>query len=87
MSVAYHARMARLEAQQRRQHPDTLTHFLSVVRVPWGEPDQARWLRELPCACGQVGCENRGIGLLVPDTAPSGDVWAAAVQRYQEARR
>ena len=84
---AHRRRVSRLEAHQRRAHPKALTHVLSVVRIPWGEPDETRWLRALPCACGQVGCENRRIGLLVPDTAPSADVWAAAVQHYQESRR
>jgi hypothetical protein len=71
---AHRRRVSRLEAHQRRAHPEALTHVLSVVRIPWGEPDEARWLRELPCACGVVSCPNFRIGLLVPDQAPSPDV-------------
>jgi hypothetical protein len=85
MSVSYHARIARLEARQRQAHPDR--HWTSVVRVPWDEPDQARWLRQLPCACGQVGCPERRIGLLVSEKAPSADAWAERAQAYVTRRQ
>jgi hypothetical protein len=87
MSVSYQARLARLESRQRRAHPDTLTHFLSVVRVPWGEPDEAQWLRALPCACGVVGCPHLRIGALLPDKAPSADAWAEKVRAYMARRQ
>jgi hypothetical protein len=79
------SRIACLEARQRRQHPAG-EHFISVVRVPWGE-DSADDLAALSCLCGQVGCPDRRIGRLVPDKAPSSQAWVERVQAYEARKR
>ena len=62
------SRVSRLEARQRRQHPAELAHGTNVVQVPSeiSEPHWHEWLAQQPCRCGQVGCPERRIGLLVP---------------------
>lgn len=82
--MSVRTRLTRLEASQRRQRPHE--HFINVVRVPWDELDEARWLRELPCACGAVGCPQRRIGLREPEKAPSAEAWAERWQVWQQTR-
>jgi hypothetical protein len=73
---------------QRQRHGRP--HHLSVVQYPWPLPEgeQDRWIREdLKCACGQAGCPEMTIGVLVPAKAPSAEAWSARVQQYYAQRR
>jgi hypothetical protein len=69
----------------RRQPP----HHVSVVSYPWDLPDgdRDRWIRkELPCACGAIGCPEMTIGLVAPAKAPSAEAWSQAAQVYYAPR-
>jgi hypothetical protein len=85
--MRYRARMVRLEAYRRTRLPPS--HFLSVVTYPWHltYSDQERWLRELTCACGVVGCPLMQIGALLPQKAPSIKDWAEPAQTSYAQRR
>jgi hypothetical protein len=64
-------------------HP---SHFVMSVRVPWNLPDgmdQDTWLREaVQSSCGQRGCPELRIGLVLPEKAPSAQAWAERAQAY-----
>jgi hypothetical protein len=80
--VRYEARLRRLETH--RQRP--VSHFLSIVRIPWDveEADEPDWLRGLRCSCGQRACPQLRIGVILPEKAPSAEVWAERALHYRE---
>jgi hypothetical protein len=78
----YRHRLQALERRQRQLHPPELAHFISVVYQPWEEPDRDRWLAGLTCPCGAVGCPELRIGVLLPEKAPSAEVWQERCQEY-----
>jgi hypothetical protein len=71
--MSYETRLQRLEAQRRQPWP--VSHFVPVVCYPWpvGEPDDHDWRRALVCPCGQRGCPELRIGIMLPEKAPSAD--------------
>jgi hypothetical protein len=87
--MRYRQRVTRIEEYQRRRLPPR--HFVMSVRVPWDLPagmDQDTWLRtEVTCACGQRGCPELRIGLVLPEKAPSPEAWTERVQTYYAQRR
>jgi hypothetical protein len=86
--VSYRHRMTRLEEYRRRRMPPS--HFVVSVRVPWDLPrgiDQETWLQEeVLCTCGQKGCHEMRIGLVLPEKAPSSEAWAERAQAYYAKR-
>jgi hypothetical protein len=86
--MRHRSRLLRLEEYQRRRLPPN--HFMMSVRVPWDLPDdmdQEAWLREgVLCTCGERGCPELRIGLVLPEKAPSAEVWAQRAQEYYARR-
>jgi hypothetical protein len=66
------------------------SHFIASVRVPWDLPagvDREAWLAaEVTCPCGEQGCPEFRIGLVVPAKAPSVEAWAERAQQYYQRR-
>jgi hypothetical protein len=62
------SRLAKLEAHLRREHPPDQEHCSAVVLVPPDIPYDAwdDWLASQPCACGQLHCPERTIGVVLP---------------------
>jgi hypothetical protein len=87
--MRYRQRVTRIEEYQRRRLPPS--HFVMSVRVPWDLPagmDQDTWLREeVTCACGQQGCPELRIGLVLPEKAPSAEAWTDRVQTHYAQRQ
>lgn len=86
--MRYRHRITRIEAYRRRRLPPR--HFLMSVRVPWDLPEgmgQATWLAaEVRCPCGERGCPELRIGLVVPAKAPSVEAWAERAAAYYQRR-
>jgi hypothetical protein len=86
--VRYRQRLTRIEAYRRRRTPPS--HFRMSVRVPWDLPagmDQATWLvEEVRCPCGERGCPELRIGLVIPAKAPTAAAWAEWAQQYDQSR-
>jgi hypothetical protein len=80
--MRYRQRVTRIEEYRRRRMPPS--HFLMSVQVPWDLPagmDQETWLaEEVICPCGERGCPEFRIGLVVPAKAPSVEAWAERAQ-------
>jgi hypothetical protein len=72
------SRLQALEARQRRQHPPGDEHFTSIVRVPAdiAHEDWLDWLASQPCACGRSSCDQRRVGIVVPERL-SPEQWTA----------
>ena len=77
------SRVMRLEARQRRQPRPGDEHFTSLVIVPPDAPSEAwdAWLTSQPCACGRTSCDQRRVGVLLPEKCKSPDAWAARYGR------
>jgi hypothetical protein len=88
MAKSIDARLARLEAYRRRRAPTN--HLLTSVGVPWDLPpgmDADTWLQEeVTCACGQQGCPELRVGLVVPEIL-AGTAWSERAQAYYASRR
>jgi hypothetical protein len=86
--MRYRQRVIRLEEYQRRHTPPS--HFVTSVQVPWDLPadmHQETWLQaEVMCRCGQKGCPDMRIGLVLPEKAPSPEAWAERAQAYYAKR-
>jgi hypothetical protein len=79
-------RVGTLECYPRHRLPPS--HLLPVVYDPWPEADQERWVREeVVCAWGEKGCPQMAGGALLPENAPSAEMWTARVQRDVRERR
>jgi hypothetical protein len=78
----FKSRLRRLEAAWRKR--PVQGHLVSVLRYPWDLPDGDidAWLASVPCARGRLGCPERRIGALFPETAPSAEAWAARYQAW-----
>ena len=87
--MRYRQRVMRIEEYRRRRMPPS--HFVVSVHVPWDLPrgmNQDTWLREeVTCACGQRGCSELRIGLVLPEKAPSAEAWTARAEAYYSHRR
>ena len=82
--MRWHSRLIRLEQHCRQRRP--LAHFTSVVRVPHEIPHEAwdAWLMSQPCACGRTSCEQRRVGVLLPDKCDTPEAWEARYGRRRE---
>ena len=87
--MRYRQRVMRIEEYRRCRMPPS--HFVVSVHVPWDLPrgmNQDTWLQEdVLCTCGQKGCHEVRIGLVLPDKAPSPEAWAERAQAYYAQRR
>jgi hypothetical protein len=73
-------RFRRVEAWWRQRVPSM--HFLTSVQVPWNV-DTDTWLQtEVTCACGQHGCPELRVGLVVPERFSSSDDWQQQAQQF-----
>jgi len=79
-----HARRTRWAEHRRQRRP--LAHCTSIVRVPREILHEAweAWLISQPCACGQRSCEQRRVGVLLPEKGESPEAWEARCGRRME---
>jgi hypothetical protein len=79
-----HTRLTTLAAHCRQQRP--LAHCTGVVRIPHDIPDEAwdAWLVSQPCAWGQRYCEQRRVGVPLPETCASPEAWDVREGRRME---
>jgi hypothetical protein len=86
--MRYRHRIVRLEEYRRTRLPPS--HFVMSVRVPWDLPagmDQETWLQEeVLCTCGERGCPELRIGLVLPEKAPSPQAWCDRARQYYAQR-
>ena len=86
-AMKYRQLTVRLEEYRRWRNGRP--HHLSVCSIPGICPTGIAIVgfgEELPCACGQVGCPEMTIGILVPAKAPSVEAWAQRAQAYYAQR-
>jgi hypothetical protein len=80
--MRFQSRLSKLEEYEHRRTP---AHLTSVVRVPADieEADWRAWLAEQPCACGQVRCPERRVGMVVSEPLTP-EAWVAAFEELRE---